>query len=198
MVSRLWRSFSDTLYIVSKGRLATLLLVLVTIINIFIFPWHKEIVFKLTGGATPIDWKVFYTPHQFQSYIHALGTEGRQHIVLFALTLDLLYAFLSALLIGLFLAALLREVFEETSPGMYLQLVPFMAFFFDVLENIGIVWISLSYPLSEKMLTTATSLVRIASAGKWFFVALSFFALLFCFLSTILFKLFITPTKKKS
>ena len=127
------------------------------------------------SGGGPIDLMMFPTPAAVLAGIAAFSAEGRAFYLLVELTYDLIYPLAYTLFYGLSLTVLLKQVTAPGSIYRRLNVLPVAAFFFDMLENIGIVSLLASFPAQSAALAAFVSL---ANSLKWIFALASMAALL--------------------
>ena len=137
-------------------KLIAVLLGLMVIFNLFIMP-------TLTGdqAATPLDLQFAYTPEQAYQLIDSYSAETRQQYIIGEMTKDLAYPIVYTLFMSLSLALLLPQKWK-------LAWLPYTIFFFDILENIGIITLLINYP--NKLITVAWC-TSVFSSLKWTMVA---------------------------
>lgn len=150
----------------AKGWLILLLAFLDVLFNAVILPRTQASLEAASGGVGPIDLKLFYTPEQVNSMIAAYGDAGRAAYRTFEMTGDIVYPIVYTLFFGLLLSWLLQRAFASNSRGRLLNIVPVGAWFFDLLENIGIVLMLSLYPATSTLLAQATALFTLV---KWIF-----------------------------
>jgi hypothetical protein len=95
--------------------------------------------FAANNHVLPLDLMFFYTPAQAFEMIDKYGEAGRSLYLKIELTADILYPIIYTLFYGLLLSWLFQRAFKTDSPMQKLNLVPVGAWFFDLLENVGIV-----------------------------------------------------------
>ena len=132
------------------------------------------------NGGGPIDLLMFPTPAAVLAGIAAFSAEGRAFYLLVELTYDLVYPLAYTLFYGLSLTVLLNQIAAPGSPYRRLNVLPVAALFFDLLENIGIVSLLVSYPAQSAALAVFVSL---ANSFKWVFALTSMAALLVALLT---------------
>ncbi len=139
----------------ASAKLVVMLLGLMLIFNLFIMP-------SLTGNqaAVPLDLKFAYTPQQAYQLIDSYSEETRQQYMVGEMTKDLAYP----VVYTLFMSISLMRLF----PGKWkLAWSPYTIFFFDILENIGIITLLLNYP---NKLTTVAWFTSVFTSSKWVMV----------------------------
>jgi hypothetical protein len=96
--------------------------------------------------------------------VAAYGEQGRSVYRIFALTADIAYPIIYSIFLGLAITFLFRRIFPLESGLQKLNLLPFAALVFDVLENLGIVALLSTYPQKFTWLAVITSLINFI---KW-------------------------------
>ncbi len=167
---------SHLLHRFAKGWLILLLAVLDVLFNTAILPRMQASLEAGSGGVGPIDLKLFYTPEQVNTMIAAYGDAGRAAYRTFELTGDILYPIVYTLFFGLLLSWLLQRAFVSNSRARLLNVVPLGAWFFDLLENIGIVLMLSMYPATSTLLAGTTAVFTLI---KWMFAIATLVLILF-------------------
>jgi len=94
------------------------------------------------------------------------------------LTADIIYPIIYTLFYGLLISWLFQRGFKSNSPMQKLNVMPVGAWFFDLLENVGIVSMLLVYPSQPVVLAWLTMSLGLI---KWLFaigsIGLSLFGL---------------------
>jgi len=127
------------------------------------------------GDAGALDLLFFYTPDKAYSLISAYGEPGRGFYRNFELTIDILYPVVYALFLSLLISWLFQRGFSPESPIQRMNVAPLGAWGFDLLENLGIVWMLETYPSASASLAWTTAL---CTMGKWIFVGASMILIL--------------------
>lgn len=122
------------------------------------------------NSVMPLDLMFFYTPERAFEMIEKYGQEGRAIYMRIELTADLIYPVIYTLFFGLLISWLFQRGFEPNNPMQKWNVMPVGAWFFDLLENIGIVSMLSLYPAQSVALAWLTSLVGLV---KWAFAVLS-------------------------
>lgn len=157
---------SHTLQRYAQGRLILALFALDLLFVAFILPRTQARLEAASGGVGPIDLQFFYTPAKVYTMIGAYGEETRAFYRTFELTGDIIYPILYTLFFSLLLTWLLRRGFAVQSRWQRLNVLPFGAWLFDLLENGCIVALLTLYPATPAPLAwLATSLTMV----KWSF-----------------------------
>lgn len=171
MVTRL----STTLHKYAKGPLVLLFLALDLLFVALILPSTEAQMKATSGGVGPIDLQFFYTPEQVYSMVGAYGEAGRAFYRTFELTGDIIYPIIYTLFFSLLLSWLFRRGFAGASRWQRLNVLPFGALLFDLLENSCIVTMLSIYPATPTLLAwLATSFTMV----KWSFAVVTLLLLL--------------------
>lgn len=143
--------------------------------NAVILPARRTNIEAASGGTGPIDLLFFYTPEKVYGMIASYGNEARASYRLFELTGDILYPIIYTLFFSLAITWLFQRGFESASPMQIYNVVPFGGWFFDLLENLGIVTMLSVFPSTPAALAWVTALFTIS---KWLFACASVILLL--------------------
>jgi hypothetical protein len=118
----------------------------------------------------PLDLMFFFTPQQAFEMIEKYGEQGRALYLRIELTADIVYPIIYTLFFGLLISWLFQRGFTPTSPMQKWNLMPVGAWFFDMLENLGIVSMLSMYPAQPVALAWLTMIV---GSLKWAFAFVS-------------------------
>lgn len=173
---------SALLHRYAKGWLILALAVLDFLFMGVILPRQQANLEAASGGVGPIDLRFFSTPEQIQAMIEAYGGTGRALYRTTELTGDILYPIIYTLFFCLLLSWLLQRAYSADSSVRMLNLVPFGAWLFDLLENIGIVAMLSIYPNTSVLLAWATILFTIV---KWVFAIATLVLIVFALVLAI-------------
>lgn len=125
---------------------------------------------KAPGGSiVSLDAQMFYTPDQAYETVGSYGDASRFWIIIY-LTWDVVNPILYTLAFSLLISWFFQRSFKPDSKWQRLNLLPFGAGFFDLLENISIVTMLSAYPAG---LTAVAWLSTICTLGKIGFLGLS-------------------------
>lgn len=173
---------SGLLHRYAKGWLILVLFVLDVLFNVIILPRTQAALEATSGGVGPIDLQFFYTPEKVASMIEAYGEAGRSTYRLFELTGDILYPIIYTLFFSLLLSWLLQRAFAGDSSVRLLNVVPFGAWLFDLLENLSIVIMLSMYPSTSVLIAWAATLFTIV---KWVFAIATIVLIVFAFILAV-------------
>jgi len=172
---RMLAKLSETLKTYAKGWIVLVLLALDVFFNAVVLPRQMAQMQAASGGTGPIDLRFFYTPTQVYAMIDAYGAVGRADYRFFELTGDILYPIVYTLLFSLAMTWLFQRGLAKASRLQRLNVVPFGAWLFDLLENLAIVTMLSIYPSQPAPLAwLATTFTML----KWLFAAVTIFLLL--------------------
>jgi len=121
-----------------------------------------------SGGPGAIDFLVVYRPEKAYDMITAYGDRGRRYYATIALTLDTVFPMLTGLTFSLTLAGVFSHAFSDEGVLHRALLVPMGAMVADILENVGIVTMLMSYP---RNLMVIALLASSFSTVKWTAIA---------------------------
>lgn len=122
------------------------------------------------NSVLPLDMLFFYTPAEAFAMLEKYGTAGRALYMKIELTVDLLYPIIYTLFFGLLISWLFQRAFSPDSKVQKWNAAPVGTWFFDLLENIGIVSLLAIYPSQPAALAWLTMLLGLI---KWAFAFLS-------------------------
>ncbi|HEU0294950.1 MAG TPA: hypothetical protein VFR47_19565 [Anaerolineales bacterium] len=108
------------------------------------------------ASVMPLDLMFFYTPDQAFAMIEKYGEAGRDIYMKIELTADIIYPIIYTLFYGLLLSWLFQRGLKADSPMQKYNVMPVGAWFFDLLENIGIVSMLSMYPAQPSVLAWLT------------------------------------------
>lgn len=114
----------------------------------------------------PLDLMFFYTPERAFEMMDRYGEAGRSIYLRIELTADIIYPIIYTLFFGLLLSWLFQRGFSQNSPMQKWNIAPVGSFFFDLLENVGIVSMLMMYPSQPAILAWITMLF---GSLKWGF-----------------------------
>ena len=151
----------------ATGWRVVLLLIADGIMMGYIMPLAGGILaFAANNHVTPLDLMFFYTPPQAFEMIDKYGEAGRALYFKIELTADIIYPIIYTLFFGLSISWLFQRAFKSDSPMQKWNATPVGAWFFDLLENIGIVSMLAMYPSKPAVLTWLTMIFGLI---KWAF-----------------------------
>lgn len=161
---------SDTLQKYAKGWLVLVLFALDFLFVAVILPGTQARMEANSGGTGPIDLQFFYTPEKVYSMIASYGDATRAMYRTFELTGDIVYPVVYTLFFSLLITWLFQRGFAANSRLQKLNVVPFGAWLFDLLENLGIVTMLSLYPATPAVIAW---LATIFTVIKWSFAGAS-------------------------
>lgn len=161
---------SNILHRYAKGWLVFIFFLLDMFFNIFIMPMAEALMKGDAGGPGPLDLRFFTPPSTMFEMIKGYGEYNRIFYRNFELTGDILYPIVYTLFFSLLLSWLLQRGFASTSKLQKWNVIPFGAWFFDLLENAGIITLLSVYPSTPVVLAVLTTLLTMV---KWTFAGAS-------------------------
>ena len=123
--------------------------------------------FVANNHVTPLDLMFFYTPAQAFAMIEKYTEAGRALYMKIELTADIIYPIIYTLFYGLLLSWLFQRGFKSDSQMQKWNVIIVGAWFFDLLENIGVISLLSVYPAQPNALAWLTMLFGLL---KWAFV----------------------------
>ncbi len=159
----------------AKGWLVLVLFILDIVFMMFIMPIAGALLQGDAGGVGPMDLQLFYSPATAFRMIASYGDYGRIMYRNVELSLDIIYPIIYTLAYSLMITYFFQRAFDTNSNIQRLNLLPFGAWLFDLLENMGIVTLLSVYPAQPMAVAALTG---IFTSVKWFFAFASILAVL--------------------
>jgi hypothetical protein len=122
------------------------------------------------NSVLPLDLMFFYSPAAAFAMLQKYGQAGRELYTKIELTADIIYPIIYTLFFGLLISWLFQRAFRPDSKMQKWNVAPVGAWFFDLLENIGIVTMLVMYPSQPVLLAWLTMLLGLL---KWVMAFLS-------------------------
>jgi hypothetical protein len=122
--------------------------------------------FAANASVLPLDLMFFYTPEKAFAMIEKYGQAGRDIYMKIELTADIIYPIIYTLFYGLLLSWLFQRAFKPDSKMQRYNVMPVGAWFFDLLENVGVVSMLTMYPSQP---TPLAWLTMVFGSLKWLF-----------------------------
>ncbi|MEW5827816.1 MAG: hypothetical protein AB1846_02925 [Chloroflexota bacterium] len=157
---------SETLQKYAKGWLVLILFLLDGLFIGLIMPGLQKRMQAVNPAAGPLDLMFFYSPDEAYSMIASYGDQGRAAYRTGELTLDIIHPILYTLFFSLLITWLFQRGLDSKSRLQRLNVVPFGALTFDLLENASIVAMLSLYPTTTAWLAWAAT---IFSMTKWLY-----------------------------
>lgn len=163
------------------GRIATGWLVLAFFVvelafMAYFLPNAQATIEAFSGGVGPLDLTFFPSAQQSMAAVNAYGPEGRPFYATVELTADILYPIAYTFFYSLLITLLARRAFDKDSKLQRLNLLPFGAWLFDMLENVCILTMLFSFPTEQPLVATALTFMN---GIKWLFAGASILSVLF-------------------
>ena len=159
-------NLSNTLKKYANGWLVLLFLAGEIFFNAVVLPAQQAKIEGSPNAAGPIDLQFFYTPEKVYGMIASYGDEIRASYRTFELTGDIVYPIVYTLFFSLAITWLFQRSFASDSKMHRYNVVPFGAWLFDLLENIGIVTMLSVYPSTPPALAWISTIFTMV---KWLF-----------------------------
>jgi hypothetical protein len=121
-------------------------------------------------SVIPLDLMFFYTPEQAFEMMDRYSEAGRSIYLRIELTADIVYPIIYTLFYGLLISWLFQRAFKPDSPMQKWNVMPVGAWFFDMLENAGIVSMLIMYPAQPEIMAWITMLF---GSLKWAFFVIT-------------------------
>jgi len=151
------------------------IIVLFLIFNIAILPYVGKRI-SSQGGIGPIDLQLFYSSEKVYSMIESYGNEIRLFYAIFELTGDIIYPFITFLMMVSITTILIKKVFINDKAIKFITVVPIVTLLSDYLENVSIVTMIFNYP--DKLLFIP-NLTCILTVTKWSFFVVNLIIIFF-------------------
>ena len=137
----------------------------------FIMPTAAGILaFAANNHVVPLDLMFFYTPAEAFAMIEKYSPAGRAFYMKVELSADIIYPIIYTLFYGLLISWLFQRAFKPDSKMQKWNTTPVGAWFFDLLENVGIVTLLAVYPSQPALVAWLTMIFGLL---KWAFAFLS-------------------------
>jgi hypothetical protein len=153
-----------------------LFLALDIIFNAVVMPGAQAKLEAFSGGVGPLDLTFFPAVEKILSAVSAYGPEGRAAYTIIELTADIIYPIVYTFCFSLLITVVLRAALSTDSKLQRLNVLPFGAWVFDMLENVCIITLLLSFPAQS---TLVAGVLMVVNGIKWLFAGASILALLF-------------------
>lgn len=158
---------SETFHAWAKGWRVIILLVADALMMGYVMPVAAGIMaLAANNSVLPLDLMFFYSPQRAFDMIEKYGEAGRAIYLKIELTADIIYPIIYTLFYALLISWLFQRAFKPDSPMQKWNVMPLGAWFFDLLENVGIVSMVSMYPSQPVPLAWITMLV---GTLKWAF-----------------------------
>jgi hypothetical protein len=152
-------SLSQKFHAWATGWRVLILLIADALMMGYIMPLAAGIMaFAANNHVLPLDLMFFYTPTQAFEMIDKYGEAGRSIYLKIELTADIIYPIIYTLFYGLLISWLFQRAFRSDSRMQKWNIMPVGAWFFDLLENVGIVSMLAVYPSKPAILAWLTML----------------------------------------
>ena len=152
---------------------STILLILFCVV--FLPQFSQQSILYTNGAGLP-DLKFSYTGSQLYSMAEAYGAAGRQYFINSHWTYDLVFPILYTFFLIVSISGLLRNRLPSSSGWTLLNLVPLIAFIFDLGENAATSLVMLAYPRTN---IVAQAFSPVFTPVKWIGVLASSLVLVF-------------------
>ena len=160
-------NLSNTLKKYANGWLVLIFLAGEIFFNAVVLPNQQAKMEAGSGGTGPIDLLIFYTPEKVYSMVESYGEAGRASYRTFELTGDIAYPIVYTLFFALAITWLFQRGLPSTSNIHKYNVIPFGAWFFDLLENLSIVTMLSIFPSTPALLAWIATIFTML---KWLFV----------------------------
>lgn len=169
------QKFSNWLGRIAKGWLILVFLLIEGAFMGIILPRAEAVIKAVSGGVGVIDLMFAPPPAQILAAIEAYST-ARPFYATIELTADILYPISYAFFYSLLMSFLLQRAFDKESKIQWLNLLPFGAWLFDLIENVYILTLLFNYPAQSPVVA---GMLTVVNGIKWAFAGLSILSLVF-------------------
>lgn len=150
----------------TKGWLVLVLLALDMFFMMIVMPVTGALMKSGTGLEQPLDLMFLATPDTMFAMIEIYGEFGRPFYRNIELTVDIIYPIIYLFAFGLTISWLFQRGFARDSKMQVLNTMPVGMWFFDLLENLGIVTMLTMWPSQPVAMAWLT---MIFTTVKWLF-----------------------------
>ncbi|MFN2395358.1 MAG: hypothetical protein ABR597_06685 [Bacteroidales bacterium] len=150
--------------------------------NVFVIPYFINL-YGLQDHEL-LDLQFGFTPEFAHAVLADYGEYGRHGIMVFTGIVDTAYPLVYGSLLTLFISRLKMKSNARNNSLQIINLTPFIAVLFDLMENIGILMMIQYYPGQIIPVARVTS---IAGIFKWIFLGSSVLILLFLLIRTLIY-----------
>lgn len=151
------------------------LLLLYMLFPAVLFKNAEEKINALAGKELgPIDLTIGYDPQRTLRMVEEYGEEARKYYASVETSIDLAYPVVYALLFAVLLTMIYRRLLGRQV--MHINMLPFVAMFFDFLENLTIVSMLRHYPEQSILMANLCEIFKLA---KWIIFGIIIFLILY-------------------
>jgi hypothetical protein len=143
---------------------------LIIMVNLVLFPYFASLMGNHFTIESILDLQFGFENSYVQRLLNYLGKKGRNAYLYSTLFVDIPYLIIYGFTYAFLIAYFAKKKRKDSSYWNYLILLPLLISFFDLLENIGIVYL-LKHPFSyqEKWIP----FISLANQMKWIFAGLT-------------------------
>ncbi len=165
------KTISEKFHSWATGWRVFILFLAESLMMFYIMPLAAGIMaFAANNSVMPLDLMFFYTPQQAFEMMDKYGEAGRSIYLRIELTADIIYPIVYTLFYGLLLSWLFQRAFKPDHQMQTWNVMPVGAWLFDMLENVGIVSMLMTYPSQSEIMAWLTMLF---GSVKWAFFAIT-------------------------
>lgn len=158
---------SEKFHAWANGWRVIILMIAEMLMMLYVMPLAAGIMaFAANNSVMPLDLTFLYTPAQAFETLESYGEAGRSVYLKIELTADIIYPIIYTLFFGLLLSWLFQRAFKPDSKMQKWNVMPVGAWFFDLLENVGVVSMLTMYPSKPDVLAWLAMLFGLL---KWAF-----------------------------
>jgi hypothetical protein len=169
----LWR-LSDRFVAVSVWWLALTSIVIFAAFAATVLPEQAERTESFSNGAQAPDTSLYYSADDLREVAEAYGPDGRDEYVTDRYTFDVAWPIVYLFFLTTTVSWLLSSRLGRRNRWRLLNLLPLLAFLFDIAENVSVSVVLSRYPDSTPVLA---DVAFVFTAAKWVTINLAFVAL---------------------
>ncbi len=162
-------TISDWAYRKAQTRIILLLLLLLFVMNLFVFPYYTARIVQ-DQGPPILDLHFGFSADQAYNTLEAFGEQGRAVYLEMLLVADTIYPLVYGLFLIFLASFFLRRILKPGNEFRIVNLLAVDAVIFDFLENAGIVYLIGQFPLRVDFVAGLASVFNIL---KWVMAGLA-------------------------
>ncbi len=174
-------SISDWAYKQAQVRNILFLLLLLLLMNLFVFPYYTEQIVP-DNGPSILDLRFGFSAEEAYGTLEAFGEQGRAIYRKMLLVADTIYPLVYGLLLMLLASFFLKRTIKPGNEFRVVNLLAVDAVIFDFLENAGIAYMIGQFPLRADFVAGLASVFNIL---KWVMVGLAVMLVMVSMIMTV-------------
>jgi hypothetical protein len=133
------------------------------ILGVFILP-KAYAMLDVSGTLPALEFRFGFKSDWVVNYLETIGSKGRGIYLIINLLIDSIYAIIYSISFSLILSYFLKLSFSQNHYFRLFNLFPFVVGIFDLIENVGISALIISFPQID---TSIVAFASLASLAKW-------------------------------